>query len=432
ILEPAYFGKPIIVGPHMENFAAIAQEFHDARALALIHNPAELAPAVAKLLADGAALGQRARVLAQAKRGVTARIAGKIWEAFSEGVPNPLPKLPARLILTPLSWIWRLGHRANVALIVSAQRSLKTPVISVGGLTMGGVGKSPMVAHLAVLFEKAGRNPAILTRGYKRKSAEPIVLVRRGEKASLHLTGDEAQIFLREGAAHIGIGGQRYAVGREMEKHYAPGVFLLDDGFQHRKLARQQEIVLIDALNPFGGGVFPLGRCREPAEGLARATAIVVSRAEPGHHNTGLERQLRRYNRHAPIFRCRVVPREWVDVHSTLAAPARQLGFTKVAAFCGLGNPRSFWSTLEDLKVDLVFHWAFGDHHSYSPTELRRILAQAKSCGAEAIVTTEKDALNLCDGASEIVAPLKLYWLKIGIEIEREEELLQQIGLTPS
>ena len=429
ILEPAYFGKPIIVGPHMENFAAIAQEFHAARALALIQKPAELAAAVTQLLADGSAIGQRARDLAQAKRGVTTRIAARIWDAFSEGVPSPIPKLPARVVLTPLSWIWRLGHRTNVALILSAQRSLKTPVISVGGLTMGGVGKSPMVAHLAAQFQKAGRNPAILTRGYKRKSAEPIVLVPRGEKASLNLTGDEAQMFLREGVAHVGIGTQRYAVGREMEQHFSPGVFLLDDGFQHRKLARQHDIVLIDGLNPFGGGVFPLGRSREPAEGLERATAIVVSRAEPGQHNTGLERQLRQYNRTAPIFRCRVVPREWVDVHSTLAAPVTQPGFKKVAAFCGLGNPRSFWSTLEELQLDLVFHWAFGDHHSYSPTELQRVLAQAHTCGAEALVTTEKDALNLCDGASEIVSPLKLYWLKIGIEIEREEELLRQIGL---
>ncbi len=429
ILEPAYFGSPIVVGPHMENFAAIAREFHESDALALIQDPAELAPAVAKLLADGSALGQRARALAQAKRGVTNRIAARIWEAFSEGVPSPIPKLPARLLLTPLSWIWRLGHSVNVALILSAQHSLKTPVISVGGLTMGGVGKSPMVAHLAERFQVAGRNPAILTRGYKRKSAEPIVLVPRGEKASLNLTGDEAQMFLREGVAHVGIGTQRYAVGQEMEKHFEPGVFLLDDGFQHRKLVRQHDIVLIDGLNPFGGGVFPLGRGREPADGLARATAIVVSRAEPGQHNTGLERQIRRYNRTAPIFRCRVVPREWVDIHSTLSMPVTQPGFTKIAAFCGLGNPRSFWSTLEELKLDLVFHWAFRDHHSYSPTELQRVLAQAQTCGAEAIVTTEKDALNLCDGASEIVSPLKLYWLKIGIEIEREEELLQQIGL---
>ncbi|MEO8053351.1 MAG: tetraacyldisaccharide 4'-kinase, partial [Acidobacteriota bacterium] len=426
ILEPAYFGKPIIVGPHMENFAAIAEEFHRARALTLIQHSSELAGAVVQLLADGATIGLCARGLAHAKRGVTTRIVDDIWESFSAGVPSPLPKLPARIVLTPLSWIWRAGHRINVALSLKAQRSLETPVISIGGLTMGGVGKSPMVAHLASRLHEAGCNPAILTRGYKRTSAEPIVLIPRGESASLALTGDEAQMFLRAGDAHVGIGRNRYDVGLQMEQRFAPGLFLLDDGFQHLRLRRQHDIVLIDGLNPFGGGVFPLGRSREPAHGLARAGALVVTRAEPGQHNTGLERQLRRYSA-APIFRCRVTPREWVDMDSTLSVPVEQAPFLKVAAFCGLGNPRSFWSTLEELKLDLVFHWAFGDHHSYRPGELQRLLAQARTCGAEALVTTEKDALNLCAGATAIVSPLKLYWLKIGIEIEKEEELLQQI-----
>jgi len=275
-------------------------------------------------------------------------------------------------------------------------------------------------------MREGGRNPAILTRGYKRKSAEPIVLIPRGEIASLDLTGDEAQMFLRAGDAHVGIGRNRYDVGLQMEQRFAPGVFLLDDGFQHLRLKRQHDIVLIDGLNPFGGGVFPIGRSREPADGLSRATALVVTRAEPGPHNTGLERQLQRYSA-APIYRCRVTPREWVDVSSTLSISVAEAPFRKVAAFCGLGNPRSFWSTLEELKLDLVFHWAFGDHHSYRPGELQRLLAQAQDCGAEALVTTEKDALNLCKGATTIVSPLKLYWLKIGIEIEREEELLQQI-----
>ena len=426
ILEPAYFGKPIIVGPHMENFAAIAEEFHRAEALALIQSLSELAGAVTKLLDHGSPLGRRARELAHSKRGVTTRITGEIWEAFSEGVPSPLHKLTARLVLTPLSWIWRVGHRIDVAASLAAQQSLETPVISIGGLTMGGVGKSPMVAHLAERLREAGRNPAILTRGYKRKSAEPIVLIPRGETASLDLTGDEAQMFLRAGDAHVGIGRNRYDVGVQMEHRFAPDVFLLDDGFQHIRLRRQHDIVLIDGLNPFGGGVFPLGRSREPAQGLSRATALVVTRAEPGHHNTGLERQLRRYSA-APIFRCRVTPREWVDVNSTLTIPVAEAPFKKVAAFCGLGNPRSFWSTLEELKLDLVFHWAFDDHHSYRPGELQRVLAQAQDRGAEALITTEKDALNLCDGTTAIVSPLKLYWLKIGIEIEREEELLQQI-----
>ena len=114
-------------------------------------------------------------------------------------------------------------------------------------------------------------------------------------------------------------------------------------------------------------------------------------------------------------------------MNSSLSISVTEAPFRKVAAFCGLGNPRSFWSTLEELKLDLVFHWAFGDHHSYRPGELQRLLAQAQDCGADALVTTEKDALNLCEGAASLVSPLKLYWLKIGIEIEREEEFLQQI-----
>jgi 3-deoxy-D-manno-octulosonic-acid transferase len=426
ILEPAYFGKPIVVGPHMENFAAIADEFHRAQALMLIQRPADLASSVAQILHHGSALGLRGREIANSKRGVTARIASDIWEGFSQGVPSPLPKLSARMLLTPLSWVWRAGHRLNVALSLAARRSLDTQVISIGGLSMGGVGKSPMVAHLAERLREAGRDPAILTRGYKRKSAEPIVLIPRGESASLDLTGDEAQMFLRAGDAHVGIGRNRYDVGLQMEHRFSPDVFLLDDGFQHLRLGRQQDVVLIDGLNPFGGGVFPLGRSREPAHGLRRASALIVTRAEPGQHNTGLERQLRQYSA-APIFRCRVTPREWLDVGSALGIPVSAAPFQKVAAFCGLGNPRSFWSTLEELKLDLVFHWAYGDHHSYRPGELQRLLAQAQDCGAEALVTTEKDALNLCDGATAIVSPLKLYWLKIGIEIEREEELLQQL-----
>lgn len=431
ILEPAYFGKPIIVGPHMENFAAIAEEFHAAHALRLIQTPQELAAAVAQLLANGSETGSRARELAQAKRGVTTSIAASIWEAFSEGVPEPMHRLAARLCLTPLSWIWRAGHRMNVALSDASQHSLHAPVISVGGIAMGGVGKSPMVAHLAARLREAGRNPAILTRGYKRKSSEPEVVVARGAMASVHLTGDEAQMLLRAGDAHIGIAHNRFQVGQQLEQRFAPGAFLLDDGFQHRRLARQHDIVLIDGLNPFAGGVFPLGRSREPAEGLRRATAIVVTRAEPGHHSTGLERKLRAYNPTAPIYWSRVVPREWVDVYSTLHRPVAEPGFHKVAAFCGLGNPRSFWSTLVGLKFDVVLRWAFADHHSYRPLELERLVALARAAGAEALVTTEKDALNLCDDAPALVAPLKLYALKIGIEIENEEELLRQIMNRP-
>lgn len=427
ILEPAYFAKPIIVGPHMENFAAIAREFHAADAVQPIDNADSLSGAVARLLDDPGTLGDRARELAMSKRGVVDRIAKEVWAAYENGVPDPPRTLIARAILTPLSWCWAAGNRADFARQKSHRRGLSTPVISIGGLTMGGSGKSPMVAHLAHLLQEQGRNPAILTRGYHRKSHDRLVVVPRGENASTSLTGDEAQIYVQSGDAHIGIGADRYATGRRIEETLSPGVFILDDGFQHIRLARTHDIVMIDALDPFGGGMFPLGRLRQPSKGLARASAIVVTRVEPGHSIAGLLRCLRSFNPDAPIYVSRITPREWMEFPSNAATPVHVANLGKVAAFCGLGNPRAFWQTLDELNVEVAFRWAFSDHHHYRPGELQRLARQAAECGAQTLVTTEKDMINFCDHVPALIAPLKLLWLKIGIEIEKEEEFLQHL-----
>jgi len=420
ILEPAYFAKPIIVGPHLENFAEIANSFYAAEALERIEDQSALASAVRCLLDDperAAVLGQRARDLARSRRGVVAAISHEIWRAYGQGVPDPPRVLAARLLLTPLTWLWRAGHRLHLEL--AKKRALNTRVVSVGGLTMGGVGKSPMVAYLAARL----RDPAILTRGYKRKSGSAVIIVPRGKTAPTEVTGDEAQIFIRGGYAHVGIGKDRFAVGRRIEAELKPDIFLLDDGFQHFQLRRDHDIVLIDALDPLGGGAFPLGRLREPLEGLARAGTIVITRVEPGQDISGIEHLLRRYNAQAPLFRSRVVPREWVDVESGLALDLAGAKLGRVAAFCGLGSPRSFWRTLEELGIEVGLRQAFEDHHQYSLVELKRLAQHA----ADVLVTTEKDAMNLPEGASAIVAPLKLLWLRIGIEIEKEDELLKRI-----
>jgi 3-deoxy-D-manno-octulosonic-acid transferase len=427
ILEPAYFAKPVIIGPHMENFAAIARDFRAAEAVASIENSAALGGAVFSLLDHPGTLGASAHEVAMSKRGVVDRIAKEVWTAYSNGVPDPPRTLLARVVLTPLSWCWSAGHRANIIRQRAKCRNLSTPVISIGGLTMGGSGKSPMVAHLARRLREQGRNPAILTRGYHRKSHDQLVIVPRGEKASTELTGDEAQIYVRAGDAHVGIGSDRYDTGRRIEQTLSPDIFILDDGFQTIRLARTQDIVMIDALDPFGGGLFPLGRSREPRRSLARASAIVVTRVETGHDITGLRCHLRELNPEAPIYVSRIAPREWIDYEQNTATAVAEAKLGKVAAFCGLGNPRAFWQTLDELQIEVAFRWAFSDHHHYRPVELERLAKQAADCGAEALVTTEKDMINLCADASALVAPCKLLWLKIGIEIENEEEFLQQI-----
>jgi 3-deoxy-D-manno-octulosonic-acid transferase len=428
ILEPAFFGKPVIIGPHMENFAATAEEFQKAQAVRRIEKPAQLAGAVFELLTNPGEIGARAKTVAESKRGVKDRLAAEIWHAYGDGISNPMATLPARIFLHPLCQVWLLGHRINTARNLAKRKTLRTPVISVGGMAMGGVGKSPLVAHLAHRFREAGKHPAILTRGYmRREPGQSVVVVARGHNASVLLTGDEAQIFIRRGDAHVGVSQDRYEAGLHIEEELAPDVFILDDGFQHVRLGRKYDLVLIDALNPLAGGIFPVGRLREPFSALARATIVMITRVDPGRETTAIERLVRRYNPTAPIFRSRAIPQQWVELatNAPLAGSVRSPGFRKVAAFCGLGNPAAFWKTLEDLGFEIVYRWAFGDHHPYKPLELQRLAEQSQRAGAEAIVTTEKDMINLCERASQVLVPMKLYWLKIGMEIENEEELLR-------
>jgi tetraacyldisaccharide 4'-kinase len=428
ILEPAYFAKPVIAGPHMENFSGIAEEFTSGRALIRIANSSELASAITRLLKkpeESSRTGERARTLAASKRGAVDRAACEILKAADDGVPEPCRTLGARLFLTPLSWVWRAGNRLNISMGLKSRQSLAAKVVSIGGLSMGGSGKSPIVGHLAAHLNARGRNVAILTRGYRRRSAAPMAIVRKGEEAPVELTGDEAQIFVRRSCGHVGIGENRFRVGQFIEKELAPDVFLLDDGFQHVRLSRDEDIVLIDAIDPAAGGVFPLGRRREPLTSLARATAVIVTRVEPGQGISGIERMIRRYNSSAPIFTSRVVPKNWRVGFSPREASASPPG--PIAAFCGVGEPRSFWRTLELLQVKVAFRWAFSDHHAYRPSELRRLAAQASAAGAKALVTTEKDIMNFPSGAETLVHPHKLYWLEIGVEIANESELLRRI-----
>ena len=260
---------------------------------------------------------------------------------------------------------------------------------------------------LACKLRESGLQPAILTRGYGRRSREDVVVAAGGSRPIAE-TGDEAQLFVRDGCAHVGIGADRYAIGRKLVESLPVRLFLLDDGFQHRKLRRDLDIVLIDALDPFpGGAVFPLGRMREPVETLARAGAFVITRAQPGRTYAGIRAKLRSVNPEAPVFLARVEPCGWEP---------RPVPATRVAAFCGLGNPETFWQSLREMGVNVVRQWTFPDHHRYTAAELE------KMADAGVLVTTEKDAMNLPEDR-----PREIYWLKIEMVVEHEERLMEWV-----
>jgi len=432
ILEPAAAGRPVIAGPHMENFAEIAADFRAAGALVEVGDASGLAAAVIRMLADpaqAAALGARGRVCAQARQGATAVAARAARDVFADHVPRYRPAQPGFLFLWMFSRLWMWGGAFQRKRDLARRRSLEAPVISIGNLTAGGTGKTPAVLYVTEKLKEAGWKPGILTRGYGRHSPHRHEAVAAGAHVPVERSGDEPQIFLRAGVAPLGIGADRWQAGRLLQQEFGVNLLLLDDGFQHVRLERQVDIVLVDAFNPSGGGeALPLGRLREPLEGLARADIMVITRSDHGRLVESAERMLRRYNPRAPIFRAHAQPKEWVAVAGGETIAADALPFRRVAAFCGIGNPHSFWATLGALGYDMVDRLRFDDHHRYKPRELRFMAHQFRQAGAEAVVTTEKDMVNLGEDADRLLGPLPLYWLRIGVQVERENEFLEAIA----
>jgi len=429
ILEPALFGKPVITGPHMENFQAIADDFRAAQASVPIASGAELAAAVERLLAapgEAREIGSRARERAQAQRGASARAVAEVRQLRT--VPAYRPALPWYAFAWLLARLWERGSQRRQSRDLRRVRRLPVPVISVGNLTMGGTGKTPCVLRLVKLLAQRGRKPGILTRGYGRQSPYPCLQVAAGEAVPPHRSGDEAQIFIRSGVAPVGIGASRFDSGTGLLEKFDAGVLVLDDGFQHRRLARDVDMVLIDALDPFGGGdVFPLGSLREPIAGLSRAGVVLITRCESSDLAEPAAREVARWNPQAPIFQSSVEPRAWVEQATGRRFALTERPFRRVGAFCGLGNPAAFRRTLERLGVEIAGWIEFDDHHRYRPRELRHLSHHMAATGATALVTTQKDAINLCESSAELVAPLPLYWLEIGIRIEHEEEFLRAV-----
>jgi tetraacyldisaccharide 4'-kinase len=402
ILEPAMFGKPIIVGPHMENFRDIADAFRSAGAMIEIESGSELASAVNALLQDrdrATDLGRRAKACSESQSGATTTAVAEIQRLYDDVVPRFRPGLP----IVALLHIWHWGTAINRRM--SRARKLHAPVISVGNLTMGGSGKTPMSLYLAERLSK----PAILTRGYRRQSTGTLILAP-GEQAAWSETGDEAQIFLRSGLAPVGIGADRAEVGRLLEERFGVEHFILDDGFQHWRLDRQVDIVLVDSLDPF-----PPGRLREPMAALSRANIFVITRSE--RPSPGIAHELRKYNPAAPIFYSRVKPEYWVEGSTGQRIDLLHPSLSKAAAFCGLANPGSFWASLSSIGLRPADRIAFPDHTRYDQTAISGLLDRYGS-----LVTTEKDWINL--GPS---APGRIYWLKIRIEIDREEVFLEEL-----
>ena len=313
-----------------------------------------------------------------------------------------------RRVLLPFSLAYGAIAQARVSLYGSgivAQRRLSGIVVSIGNLSVGGTGKTPMVIWLAEKLAATGKRLGILTRGYKggRRESDEVALMRA------RLGND----------IPIGVGADRYSRGLELARS---GVewFILDDGFQHLRLARDADIVLVDGTVPLESGLLlPAGSLRERPAALGRADVLVVTRTRRAPE---IEAEVRK-NSQAPIFYAwpRLVGCCRLDAGET----ATQQPVTgPVYAFCGLGNPGAFFTDLERWRFTLAGRAVFPDHHAYSRADVERLEARAQRARAAALVTTEKDAMNL---RGLKLSGLPAYFCRMDLEIQDAARFLETV-----
>ena len=291
-------------------------------------------------------------------------------------------------ILEPL---YRLGLAYDQRRMAkAARRRLPVPVISIGNLTVGGTGKTPVVEAIARAHLRRGGTPGILSRGYKGKKN-----AQNGQSGN-----DEFALLARRlpGVPHVA-DRERSAGGMDLlRQHPTVDLILLDDGFQHRVLDRDLDLVLIDATHPFGGGhCLPAGWCREPWTALERADAILITRGE--QISPGARQELFAFLKDQ-------FPDTWLgiskrEVEGYRDARRGDVTLTSlpedgpITAFCGIGNPEAFFASLSELDVPVVAKQSFRDHHDYTAADLDRLRAEARRCGAVSLLTTEKDGVKL-------------------------------------
>jgi tetraacyldisaccharide 4'-kinase len=333
-------------------------------------------------------------------------------------------------MLSPLSGLYRAVTRTRLAAYKAGllkTTRLPVPVISVGNLTTGGTGKTPLVEWVCRTLAQNKKRVCILTRGYGRPNAGSRVVVSDGGTvlANSVEAGDEPFLLAQnlKGLAAVISDSNRVAAGKWAIDNLGSEVFVLDDGFQHLALERDLDIVTVDATNPWGGGkLLPAGRLREPRSGLSRSDCVIVTRADQNEALVSLEAEIHRLNADCPVVRSKMTVNGIARMNSLLSGEPVSPTLP-VAAFCAIGNPGSFFALLRHAEINPVFTRAFRDHHQYTQADIDALIQDSKRAGAQSIITTAKDSVKL----QQIKFGLPGYVLNIEISIAEEARIIQMV-----
>lgn len=279
---------------------------------------------------------------------------------------------------------------------------LPQPVISIGNLTMGGTGKTPFVICTARILSEMGFDVAILTRGYGRRNPKKSIILMPGQTIPNpeQIIGDEPALMRHQlPSVWMGISRNRFFTGNVIAKQKSPLVFLLDDGFQHRKLHRDLDIVIVDSSQPLENNrIFPRGTLREPAVELQRADAIIVNGLPDSQSIADFETRLGKFSFKAPIFHCvqpihYLVPfAYWKNGEKIPISAERPRSAYLVTA---IGNPVRFFNDVHRMGIEVRGTKYFRDHYHFKEEDWRYCSREAGKCGAEIIIVTEKDAVKI-------------------------------------
>ncbi len=347
---------------------------------------------------------------------------------FLPPLTRPVFYLPAKLyagVVRARAWLYENAW--------FKQRQLAAPVISVGNLSVGGTGKTPCVAWLANRLRAEGHAVAILSRGYKRTSIGRVE-VSDGQTilCDARVAGDEPYLLARAcPGVRVVVDRDRYAAGKWLAERVKVAVFLLDDGYQHLRLRRDLNLLLLDAKESLTDlKLVPFGRLREPLTALRRADAVIMTRADQSFAQGAFENALKRYARPGtPVFYAqhkltglRRLPDGRLSSFEAFAAEP-------VAAFSGIARPERFIRNLHELEMQVAWQRSFPDHHRYTQADFEAINQAAVQVGAAALITTEKDAANL---TPELIraATLPIYAAQLAFQCAQEEELWRLVRQT--
>ena len=298
-----------------------------------------------------------------------------------------------------------VGYRAALALREAAYRvrilgtgRVGCPVISVGNVTLGGSGKTPVVELAVRTLRELGARPAVVSRGYGRQTRGVLVVAdAEGVRLPAREAGDEPRLLAeRLPGVPVVVGESRLAAGRVAAERCGATVLVLDDGFQHRTVAKDLEVLVVNGRAPWGNGrLFPRGMLREPLSALGRADLVVVTNPPEPADVEAVTREVRRHNALAPVLAAAYDVLEAHDLDSGRRLASEALAGRRLLAFAGLGTPGGFAATLAALGVRAPGLVEFPDHHWYTAEDVAGLARQSLAVGAEGLITTEKDAVRL-------------------------------------